>query len=50
MNKTLRNRIAALERRIAGPRIFYIDADDPVPEMRPGDVLIVDDIPGGWTA
>ncbi len=45
MNKTLKNRIEALERRTTGPRIFYIDADDPVPEMRPGDVVIVDDIP-----
>lgn len=47
MNRTFKNRIEALERQIAGPRIFFICADDPAPEMRPGDVLIVDDIAGG---
>lgn len=47
MNRTFKNRIEALERQIAGPRIFYVSADDPAPEMRPGDVLIVDDIVGG---
>jgi len=47
MNKTLKNRIEALERRTTGPRVYRIDADDPLPEMRPGDVLIVDDIPRG---
>ncbi len=45
MNRTFKNRIEALERQIAGPRVYLIDADDPLPEMHPGDVVIVDDIP-----
>lgn len=44
MNRTFKNRIEALERQIAGPRIFYVSADDPAPETRPGDLVIVDDI------